>query len=349
MLSPIERRLLPALTLFLILGASWAVGQKQPAAHQPSSVAWKAPAEGKADQYIGMELCAGCHADQARQFAKTAHATAGVEGAQFGTGCESCHGPGKAHADAQMESGGEAAKIEAAKQLIFGFKGKPEENAAHCLACHSTSKDQDLYNRSEHKLNGVACNDCHASHLLEGTAKRERAEPSIAQAQFFTVPKLTEENRWLSESLLKKTQPDLCYTCHRTTQAQFALPTHHRVPEGFMKCTDCHNAHGTMQRPLLKKSNWEACVSCHMEKRGPFVFEHAAVKVEGCAICHTPHGSVTRNLLTRREDRFTCLECHVDPQAVNVPHGRLGWSTRGECTRCHATIHGSNVSPFFIQ
>jgi DmsE family decaheme c-type cytochrome len=116
-----------------------------------------------------------------------------------------------------------------------------------------------------------------------------------------------------------------------------------------MRCTDCHNAHGTFQRPLLKKANWEACVACHTEKRGPFVFEHAAVKVEGCAICHTPHGSVTRNLLTRREDRFTCLECHVDPHAVNVPHGRLGFQTRGECVRCHATIHGSNVSPFFIQ
>ena len=337
------------LTAVLALTASWALAQKQPSAHQPSSVAWKAPPEGKADQYAGAETCAGCHADQARQFAKTVHAQAGVEGAQYGTGCESCHGPGKAHADAQMEAAGEAPKVEAAKKLIYGFHGKPEENAARCLACHSTSKDQDLYNRSEHKLNGVSCNECHAAHLLERTAKRERVEPSIAQAQFFAAPKLTEENRWLNESLLKKTQPDLCYTCHRTIQGQFALPTHHRVPEGFIKCTDCHNAHGTLQRPLLRKSNWEACVSCHTEKRGPFVFEHAAVKVEGCTICHTPHGSVTRNLLTRREDRFTCLECHVDPQAVNVPHSRLGFQTRGECVRCHATIHGSNVSEYFLQ
>ena len=116
-----------------------------------------------------------------------------------------------------------------------------------------------------------------------------------------------------------------------------------------MKCTDCHNAHGTLQRPLLRKTNWEACVACHTEKRGPWVFEHAAVKIEGCTICHTPHGSVTRMLLTRREDRFTCLECHVDPFAANVPHGRLGFQTRGECVRCHATIHGSNVSEYFLQ
>lgn len=333
----------------LIFGISLALAQKQPAATEPSSVAWKAPAQGSAADYIGEETCAGCHPDQAKQFAKTVHANAAVEGAKYGTGCESCHGPGKAHADAQMEAGGDTAKVEAGKKLIYGFHGKPEENAARCLACHRTSKDQDLFNRSEHKMNGVSCADCHSAHLLERTAKRERVEPSIAQATFFAVPKLTEENRWLSQSLLRKTQPDLCFGCHRTIQAQFALPTHHRVPEGFIKCTDCHNAHGTMQRPLLRKSNWEACVACHTEKRGPWVFEHAAVKVEGCTICHTPHGSVTRNLLTRREDRFTCLECHVDPFAANVPHGRLGLQTRGECVRCHTTIHGSNVSEFFLQ
>jgi DmsE family decaheme c-type cytochrome len=198
-------------------------------------------------------------------------------------------------------------------------------------------------------MQGVSCHECHASHLLERTEKRQRVELTTAQAHIFSVPKLTEENRWLQESLLKKSQPGLCYSCHQTIQAQFALPTHHRVPEGLMKCTDCHNAHGTLQRPLLRKANWEACLTCHMEKRGPFLYEHAAVKVEGCTICHSPHGTVTRHLLTRREDRFTCLECHVDPSAANVPHGRLSWTTRGECTRCHVAIHGSNTNVFFLQ
>jgi predicted CXXCH cytochrome family protein len=348
MLSPQNKLLIWSLPIVLIFGTTWAAAQKQPGAQKTDSVAWRAPARGAASQYAGTEICSICHVDEARQFGKTVHAKAGVEGAT-GAGCESCHGPGKAHADAQMEAGSEAAKLEAAKKLIFSFNGKPAENAERCLDCHSTSKDQDLFNRSEHKLNGVDCASCHSPHLLARTEKRETLEPSNAQAKFFSVPKLTEENRWLSESLLKKSQPDLCFTCHRTIQAQFALPTHHRVPEGLMKCTDCHNAHGTFQRPLLKKANWEACVACHTEKRGPFVFEHAAVKVEGCVICHTPHGAVTRNLLTRREDRFTCLECHVDPQAVNVPHSRFSFQTRGECVRCHATIHGSNVSEFFIQ
>jgi DmsE family decaheme c-type cytochrome len=144
--------------------------------------------------------------------------------------------------------------------------------------------------------------------------------------------------------LLKKKQPDLCFSCHQTIQALFSLPSHHRVPEGQIKCTDCHDTHGTMNRPLLRKANFEVCVGCHVEKRGPYVYEHPAAKVEGYTACHSPHGTVERHLLLRREGRFLCLQCHVNPQAVNVPHSRLSFQTRGECVRCHAVIHGSNIS-----
>ncbi|HEY3131406.1 MAG TPA: cytochrome c3 family protein [Acidobacteriota bacterium] len=327
------------------------LAQKQPAAKEPASVTWKAPLQGKADDYVGLEVCASCHPDQAQQFAKTVHARAEVAGVKFGAGCESCHGPGKAHTEAIGEAGNDPVKTEQAKKLIFAFHGKPAQNADQCLRCHGTSKDQDFFKRSEHKLNGVSCEQCHAPHLVvsKSAAQPERKERSISQAQFFLAPRLPEEQRWLRESLLRKPQVELCGSCHRTIQAQFALPTHHRVPEGLMKCTDCHNAHGSPNRPQLRKTNWEVCVSCHVEKRGPFVFEHAAVKVEGCVACHSPHGTVTRHMLLRREGRFLCLQCHVDPFAANVPHGRLGFPTRGECVRCHAVIHGSNSSQFFLQ
>ena len=186
-------------------------------------------------------------------------------------------------------------------------------------------------------------------HLVESARNPGATPVGFAQANFFNVPKLPEETRWLHNSQLRKAQPDLCYECHTNIQAQFALPTHHRVPEGAMKCTDCHNAHGTSNRANLRQSGWDTCASCHTEKRGPFVFEHSAVKVEGCTACHTPHGSVNRMLLVRKEERFLCLQCHVDPSAVNVPHGRLSFQTRGDCTRCHAAIHGSNFDVDFLH
>ena len=56
------------------------------------------------------------------------------------------------------------------------------------------------------------------------------------------------------------------------------------------------------QRPRMVEqagTNEEACLKCHVDKRGPFVFEHAPVRIEGCETCHIPHGSMNAKLLRR--------------------------------------------------
>jgi DmsE family decaheme c-type cytochrome len=138
--------------------------------------------------------------------------------------------------------------------------------------------------------------------------------------------------------------------------AQFALPVHHRVPEGLMKCSDCHNAHGTANRSNLRQAGSETCTNCHMEKHGPFVYEHSAIKENGCVTCHTPHGSSNRMLLIRREGRQLCMGCHVNLNAnggpngqAGTPHGRKSFQTSGECVRCHVAIHGSNFDPTLLR
>jgi predicted CXXCH cytochrome family protein len=227
---------------------------------------------------------------------------------------------------------------------------------SRCLSCHITSREQQGFEHSPHAAAAVACQSCHATHLVEAV----RAETSGAAqpprsvlAQFYQVPQLPAERRWLRESLLKDSQPELCDACHKLVRAQFSQPFHHRVPEGSMKCTDCHTVHGSDNYAQLQAPAWETCTRCHIDKHGPFVFEHAAVKVEGCAICHTPHGAASRFMLNRRESRFLCLQCHGDPHSdqdqVSVPHGRLSFQTRGDCTRCHVAIHGSNANEFFLQ
>jgi predicted CXXCH cytochrome family protein len=339
---------LTALSLMIVLCCGLLTAQTRPAASEPASVTARVIRQASGAGYVGADACRSCHKPEFAEFNKTAHASLPAHDGAV-VGCETCHGAGKPHADAEEAAHGDDAKTLAANKLIFSFKGNPKQNAERCQQCHQSSKDQAQFDHSNHAMHGVSCNDCHATHLTAAAESPTRTGVQGAQAKFMTVPALPEEKRWLTSSLLKKNQPELCYQCHGNIRAAFALPTHHRVPEGAMKCTDCHTPHGTSNKVALRQSGWETCTACHAEKRGPMVFEHSAVKVEGCTACHTPHGSTNKMLLVRREERMLCLQCHVDPAAANVPHSRLSFQTRSDCTRCHSAIHGSNFNQYFLN
>lgn len=146
------------------------------------------------------------------------------------------------------------------------------------------------------------------------------------------------------------------------------MPFKHRVNEGFMNCTDCHNPHGTFaptwrmaDRPSLvhqAPANEEACLKCHTDKRGPFAFEHPPVRVEGCEMCHSPHGSTNSRLLRRPVVFTLCLECHNGAgtfgrtlsgvPSLSRAHNMLDPKYQN-CTNCHVRIHGSNSDPLFLR
>ena len=118
-----------------------------------------------------------------------------------------------------------------------------------------------------------------------------------------------------------------------------------------MKCSDCHNPHGSDNQHQLRADEKTLCVKCHQDKRGPFLYEHAAQSMDGCVACHEQHGSSARNMLKIRDVRALCLSCHSAEMGVGPPHGRgnLSTTTAGDCTRCHVAIHGSNRDKYFIE
>ena len=137
-----------------------------------------------------------------------------------------------------------------------------------------------------------------------------------------------------------------CFQCHSDKKMEFNRPFHHPVLEGKMNCTACHSPHGTDVRPwsatTLKGIN-ETCFNCHKEQRGPFVFEHEAVR-EGCTTCHQVHGSIHAKMLVARDNNL-CLRCHTQmnfPTIGKQAHG--GRLPTGTCftAGCHTAVHGSN-------
>lgn len=297
-----------------------------------AGVASSAPAAAAEDGYVGSNVCKTCHADLWQPFFRNPHYKSIASGKESAdkTGCEGCHGPAKGHVEAK----GGRKTIPRAFSLM-----SVRQSLDTCLACHSKDMSRAEIRRSAHTQAEVACAACHSIHKSK-------------------TPK----------NLLAAKQTDLCYTCHTNVRAQFAMPTKHRVNEGFMNCTDCHNPHGTASpswrmgaRPRMVHNSpdgEQSCVRCHVDKRGPFAFEHPGVRVEGCETCHSPHGSMNTRMLKRPAVFPLCLECHNGAgtfgrqgDGVTLQSGSHNMTDAKyqNCTTCHVRIHGSNADRLFLR
>ena len=292
------------------------------------------------DQYVGSETCAACHDEKHKEFAVTAHARLGSDSSWKNkvVGCESCHGPGKEH----VEAGGDKTKIRT-------FEGETSKQISEtCLKCHAGREEHNNFRRGEHWRNDVGCTDCHSSHLPNTAANKADSNVFVSHAN-------AEKPGFANEKMLRLGEPQLCLRCHTEAKHQFDQPFHHKVLEGAMKCSDCHNAHGGFEtkQARLTTGTDAACVKCHADKQGPFTFEHAPVKTEGCASCHTPHGSANPKMLRTSSVAQLCLECHSQDHGVGAqepagPAHNLNLQYR-DCTTCHVKIHGSHASPVFMR
>lgn len=147
--------------------------------------------------------------------------------------------------------------------------------------------------------------------------------------------------------------PEACMQCHLDKRGEFSLPHAHPVMAGKMSCTECHDPHAgnaIKGKSASLEGEKETCTQCHSAQKGPFVFEHNAMR-EGCTACHNPHGSVNQKMLTQR-DANLCLKCHVQHPVVpgnTIIAGGEDHRTRmqnGTCwvAGCHEAVHGSNAS-----
>ena len=326
------------------LWGSTAASQKKP----PPAQGQSAPT----GEYVGEETCMQCHSDQAEHYARTPHAALKEDPSWKGkvVGCESCHGAGSAHAEIMSEAlgnGTDPAQVKD-KRIVRLTALSPKDASDTCLACHAGREEHNNYRRGEHWRNDIGCINCHSSH--SPTIGTNRADSNV-----LVSADNAEKPGFGAEKMLKASEPQLCMQCHTETKHQFNMPFRHKVLEGAMKCSDCHNAHGGFEQKQARLATGAdaACLKCHTDKQGPFTYEHAPVKTEGCAACHTPHGSANPRLLKTSSVAQLCLECHSQDRGVGAqepagPAHNLAAQYR-DCTACHVKVHGSHTSPVFMR
>lgn len=254
-----------------------------------------APSGGADAGYVGAETCAECHADVVDAFRRSPHAYASgydVEGS-----CESCHGPGAAHSEGDLEA------IAALADL------PPHDASATCLDCHEKYGSRHA-GRTLHDKQDVGCLDCHSAHsasprLLEtrGVELCGNCHGSIAAE--FDLPRhhpIADDGAaceschdpHASTSLrgLHGTGNETCENCHAEKSGPFLFAHDSALIDG---CSSCHRVHGSANRHLLlHDSQINLCYSCHTAALTPGFHSAPRFANEKCTACHTAiHGSNT--------------------------------------------------------
>jgi DmsE family decaheme c-type cytochrome len=273
----------------------------------PTVHAQEPPAAG----YVGAETCKPCHEEAFTTLAGTTHGRTKTADWDGGVSCETCHGPGAAHAES-----GDPAKIRVLRSLP-----EPEQSAA-CLSCHEKG-DRAHWQGSAHDGRGLSCLTCHTIH------QKGKPHPAL---------------------LAKATEFDTCGSCHLKRKAALMRSSHMPMREGTMTCSSCHDPHGSTGPSLLRQNSTnENCYTCHAEKRAPMLWEHPPVK-ENCLTCHDAHGSLHPRMQIAKQPRL-CQQCHDETRHPTQPYADASSAPeffpnsrmfdRG-CLNCHSQIHGSN-------
>lgn len=264
-------------------------------------------------EYVGDEFCMGCHRDAVQpDWSKKRHnqylLSPRLLPRAEERGCEGCHGPGSLH------------MADPQRKHILNPRTAPAKVGSEvCLRCHKSQILPARWLATDHAKGGVLCGSCHEAHAATKEAK-----------------------------LLRKKEVELCLDCHKEQAAEFRMNAHHPVLEGRLTCASCHDVHEQRGEGKALRDFEDLCVTCHAEKRGPFVFEHEVAtggRTEKCLQCHRPHGSPNLKLL-QFSGRGLCLQCHTD--IANDPDHL---ARPGNCWQagCHVRLHGSNNTRLFFN
>ncbi|MFH1676125.1 MAG: cytochrome c3 family protein [bacterium] len=232
---------------------------------------------GAGAEKVGSDKCVMCHSDKipASLFTHVALIDNNPENADYGFGCEGCHGPGGSH------MGNAAGILDPKKMSVDGitdlcskchdelgsFERKSWLLSDHylsdisCLGCHGGHSDNPKFLSNENKLD--LCYSCHADKKAEFNMRAHHpVEESDSGCEMCHNPHSGNIDYQLNDD-----GDRLCFGCHADKEGPFIFNHDVSMASGGNGCLTCHFAHGSNADNLLRDPN-RLCLQCHTD-RGP--------------------------------------------------------------------------------
>jgi len=281
--------------------------------------------------------CAECHGREHRRIVASGHGL--ILHAAVLPGCETCHGPGEAHA---RHADTDPALITLPSAL------EPEQQVALCAKCHGDQIDRHGGDPGGFRIAGFACTDCHSVH--------GRQQKPVA-------PGLRLRRRDAMAAHAEQVGSAECVECHPLRDSLLAASAHVSLTAvndsgGCEKCHGEGSLHADtgegrlITRPDRADDGIATCRSCHpevdaiefhwLDRDKPYLSDGVL-----CTTCHVVHAGVVAGVATVAIDpdaapptNRLCATCHAGAFATmpGSTHQRLGsfdTALDAGCGACH--------------
>lgn len=296
---------------------------------------------------VTVEVCAECHGREHRRILARGHGP--VLQSPVLPGCETCHGPGKAHAEFVDN---DPSLITLPSLLL------PRDQVALCGKCHSDQIERHGGDPLGFQVAGRTCTDCHTVHgrvrepvapglrLLRRIAAEEHAEP-VGSAECVGCHPLRDRllHGGAHASLAADRDEQGCEKCHGAGSLHAdsghgrLISRPDRAPDGVATCRTCHADVDAVEfhwrgEPKPYFSAGVTCTTCHVihasaagHAAAPAV--NAAAKAPTNRLCATCHAAAFSTMPGSTHQRLGgldaplatgCGACHVGGAA----HARAG-------------------------
>ncbi|MBU2620384.1 MAG: hypothetical protein KKE83_11945 [Proteobacteria bacterium] len=275
----------------------------------------------------GQDLCLVCHQTKQQEFNDT------VVHQPVKEGCVDCHNPHESPMRFQLRGNGSSVSslcfnCHAAAVFTKSHRHGPV-GAGDCIACHRphAGKHKNLLIASPEKAE--LCFQCHQER------KNEFSMKNVHKPVNENCNKCHDPHSSDSRFQLHKKSSALCAECHEklspAVYSDIKTATFKHAPVDQGKCTECHRAHSSNEKALLKDNTTKMCFSCHDELGDTVIgskSKHGPVQTGDCMACHKVHGSKFSRMLVRYypeefykeyspENYDLCFGCHNKEIAKN--------------------------------